>query len=194
MVAKINEPIGFRTAICYNEKKVGRGVAELIDAGNYLKAPEDLSRADKIQRFDMLAQRHKSITRNTLHIALSFDLSERVSREKLAEIAGVYMEKIGFGDQPYLVYQHHDAKHSHIHIVTINIREDGTPIQLHNIGRNQSRQARMEITKEYGLVPAGRNTKDVILEIEGQDAHRMQYGKSDVLNGITHVLHTVLKD
>jgi hypothetical protein len=28
------------------------------------------------------------------------------------------MDKIGFGDQPYLVYRHLDAGHPHIHIVT----------------------------------------------------------------------------
>ncbi len=55
------------------------------------------------------------------------------------------MSKIGFGDQPYLVYQHFDARHPHIHIVTTNIKSDGSRIKTHNIGRNQSERARREI-------------------------------------------------
>ena len=64
------------------------------------------------------------------------------------------MERIGIGNQPYLVYQHHDAGHPHIHIVSIKVREDGSRIDTQNIGRNQSEKARKEIEKEFGLVKA----------------------------------------
>jgi uncharacterized protein YijF (DUF1287 family) len=48
------------------------------------------------------------------------------------------MEKIGFGEQPYLIYKHEDAGHPHIHIVSTTIKADGSRINTHNIGRNQS--------------------------------------------------------
>ena len=64
------------------------------------------------------------------------------------------MERIGFGNQPYLVYQHHDAGHPHIHIVSIKVREDGSRVDTQNIGRNQSEKARKEIEKEFGLLKA----------------------------------------
>jgi hypothetical protein len=44
-----------------------------------------------------------------------------LSKEKITEIAVEYMDKIGFGEQPYLVYQHFDSGHTHLHIVTTNI-------------------------------------------------------------------------
>ena len=40
------------------------------------------------------------------------------------------MQGIGFGNQPYLVYQHHDAGHPHIHMVTANIQADGQRIKM----------------------------------------------------------------
>ena len=55
------------------------------------------------------------------------------------------MEKIGFGEQPYLTYQHFDAGHPHIHIVSVKVRADGSRIDTQNIGRNQSEKARKEI-------------------------------------------------
>ena len=55
--------------------------------------------------------------------------ADKLSKEKLKEIANEYMQKIGFGEQPYLLYQHHDAGHPHIHIVTTNIKADGKRIR-----------------------------------------------------------------
>jgi hypothetical protein len=74
--------------------------------------------------------------------------------ETLQRIAFDYMDRIGFGDQPFLVYQHHDAKHPHIHIVTTCIQPDGTSIDLHNIGQELSEPAREALEKEYGLTRA----------------------------------------
>ena len=48
------------------------------------------------------------------------------------------MNKIGFVEQPFLVYKHEDAGHPHIHIVSTTIKGDGSRINTHNIGRNQS--------------------------------------------------------
>lgn len=64
------------------------------------------------------------------------------------------MDKIGFGSQPYPVYQHQDAAHPHLHIVTTNIQENGHRIRTHNIGKNQSETARNEIEVQFGLIKA----------------------------------------
>jgi hypothetical protein len=64
------------------------------------------------------------------------------------------MDRIGFGEQPFLVYQHHDARHPHIHIVTTRIRPDGEAIDVHNIGQELSEPARMALEEEYGLTRA----------------------------------------
>ncbi len=64
--------------------------------------------------------------------------------EKLKEVAETYMTKIGFAEQPYLVYSHHDAGHPHLHIVTTNIQNTGKRIELHNMWKkiNQKRPGR----------------------------------------------------
>ena len=62
------------------------------------------------------------------------------------------MEKIGFTNQPYLVYEHLDAGHPHIHIVTTNIEATGKRIDTYNIGKLKSELARKEIEKKFGLV------------------------------------------
>ena len=44
-------------------------------------------------------------------------------KKNFKEIADEYMQKIGFGEQPYLLYQHNDAGHPHIHIVTTTLKK-----------------------------------------------------------------------
>lgn len=55
------------------------------------------------------------------------------------------MERIGFGEQPYLVYKHNDAAHTHVHIATINIKPDGKRIDTHGIGWKLSEPARIAL-------------------------------------------------
>ena len=154
MVAKITVPISIQRALNYNEQKMREGKAECIYAHNFLKEAEQLNFYEKLKRFEGLISLNNRASTNTVHISLNFGLNEKIEKEKLVEIASVYMDKIGFTEQPYLVYQHRDAGHPHIHIVTTNIQKDGKRISLHNLGRNASEMARKEIEIIYRLTKA----------------------------------------
>jgi len=148
---------------------------------------------EKLNRFERLIALNKRATTNTVHISLNFGLNETIGREKLTEIASVYMAKIGFAEQPYLVYQHLDAGHPHIHIVTTNIKKDGKRISLHNMGRNESTKARKEIEIAYNLVKAEDQKKQPD-EIKPLYAQRITYGRSSTKRGITNVLDAVIPE
>lgn len=192
MVAKITTPNTVGRALNYNEKKVQKGVATCLYAGNFLKDANDLTFGEKLARFKALNELNTRAKTNTLHISLNFDPTERLSHEKLLQIATTYLVKIGFGDQPYLVYEHRDAGHPHIHIVTTNIRENGRRIDTYNIGKNASEKARTEIEVAFGLVKASskRGLQKVIESIPA--TQKIQYGKTDSKRAITNVLNTVI--
>lgn len=190
MVARIKTPAAISRALNYNEQKVQQGHAVLIHAEGFLKDKEKLLFRDKLDRFQDLISLNESKT-NSLHISLNFDNSDRLSGEKLTAIARDYMEQIGFGQQPYLVYQHHDSGHPHIHIVTTSIRADGTRIDTFNIGRNQSEKARRSIETTYGLVKA-EGRQQHAEKIKSVTALRVQYGRSEIRRAITNVLDAVL--
>src|SRR5947209_9143093 len=109
MVARITSPSSISRALNYNEQKVQQGVAERLFAGNFLKDIQQLSFQEKLQRFELQNALNAQVHKNTLHISLNFAAEDKLSREKLIEITAEYMDKIGFGAQPYLVYQHRDA-------------------------------------------------------------------------------------
>jgi hypothetical protein len=194
MVAVIKTSSSIRGILNYNENKVEIGKAECISAVNYPLELEKLSFTSKLNRFLKLAELNTNAKRNTVHISLNFDPSENHSKEKLAEIADTYMEKLGFGRQPYLVYQHYDAGHPHCHIVTNNIQRDGKRIDLHLLGIRKSEPARKEIEEMFGLVKAeGRKQKEQF-SLYPIDVGRVEYGKAESKKAINSVLNQVLFD
>jgi len=194
MVAVIKTSSSIRGILNYNENKVEIGKAECISAVNYPLELEKLSFTSKLNRFLKLAELNTNVKRNTVHISLNFDPSENHSKEKLVEIADTYMEKLGFGRQPYLVYQHYDAGHPHCHIVTNNIQRDGKRIDLHLLGIRKSEPARKEIEEMFGLVKAeGRKQKEQF-SLNPIDVGRVQYGKAESRKAINSVLNQVLFD
>lgn len=193
MVAKIISGKTIRGVLNYNEQKVAKGKAELIAAGNFISDVEMLSYNQKYNRFHSLIQQNERTKTNAVHISLNFDKNDQLDKLQLEQIAETYMSKIGFGDQPYLVYEHFDASHQHVHIVTTNIEEGGNRIPLHYIGKNQSEQARKEIEIEYGLVKAESKQlkeddflKPIILS-------KAEYGKSETKAAISNTVREVVR-
>lgn len=191
MVAVIKTGHSLHRILNYNENKVKEGVAEFISASNYPIDAERLSFTHKLNRLLKQAALNENVTRNSVHISLNFDPSEKLSNEQLKEIADTYMQKIGFGMQPYLVYQHFDAGHPHIHIVSVKVRADGSRIDTQNIGKNQSEKARKEIEISFGLMKA-ESMKRNQYQLKSAYTKKVQYGKSDSRKAITNVLDAVL--
>lgn len=193
MVAKITTPARILAALNYNENKVKQGKAQCIDANGFLPELHELSFTQKLHGFERLNQRNERAQTKTLHISLNFDPSERLSKNKLNAIAAAYMKGIGFDRQPYLVYQHFDAGHPHIHLVTTTIKEDGSRINTHNIGRIQSERTRKELESVFGLVAASRKQR-LQLDLMKPLSAKVLYGKSESQKAINLAVNTVLQN
>jgi len=191
MVAKITFPKSIEAALNYNEKKVQKGQAECLLAVNYLREARDMNFYHKLNGFENRNTLNERAGTKTLHVSLNFDPSENLSEKQLGAIAESYMDKIGFGSQPYLVYRHHDAGHPHIHIVSTTIKEDGIRINTHNIGRNQSEQARKAIEQDFNLIRAEQQKKLNRQSIVAADPEKAVYGKAETKRSISNVVTAV---
>jgi hypothetical protein len=191
MVAKIAIAKAVSGALNYNENKVQKGKAECLEAANFRYEAKEMNFYQKLAEFESLNCLNDRATTNTLHVSLNFSPSERFSDNMLIEVANEYMEKIGFGEQPYLVYKHEDAGHPHIHIVSTVIKDDGKRINTHNIGRNQSEKARKEIEQKYGLVKAERQQQIITPKIRAVDIKKVEYGLQETKHGISNVVNIV---
>jgi hypothetical protein len=191
MVAKIKTGRSITGAINYNEHKVRLGKAELILAQGYLKDPYNLTFTDKLQRLTDLTNRNERTLVNALHVSLNFAVGENLEKDILQQIADDYMDGLGFGKQPYLVYQHHDAGHPHLHIVTTNIEPDGKRISFHLLANKASESARKQVELTYNLVKAEDQGKQQ--NVIGKPLERVDYGKSELKRSITNVVNEVVK-
>jgi hypothetical protein len=192
MVAKIKSGKSLIGALIYNENKVKAGKAKMISTNGYTKSDDKLSFQDKLFRLTDLAERNLRTKTNTVHLSLNFDVNERIETDKLIDITGDYMKRIGFESQPYLIYKHFDAGHPHVHIVTTNIQADGKRISLNNIGLLKSEPARKAIEMEYGLVKASDKTL-AIHASESLELKPVNYGETDTKRAITNIVNVIAK-
>lgn len=191
MVAKITFPKRAEAALNYNEKKVQQGKAVCLAANGYLREGHEINFYQKLAGLENRNRLNERAATKTLHVSLNFDPSEKLPNNKLIEIANQYMDRIGFGDQPFLVYKHEDAGHPHIHIVSTIIKHDGSRINTHNIGRNQSEKARKELEHLYGLVRAERQRKATGVSITEVNVEKAIYGKQETKRAISNIVDVV---
>lgn len=185
-------PITINRVLNYNEQKVQQGKAICIGEGNMLLPANCMNFYQKLDVFESRNALSDATTK-TIHISLNFDPSEKHSIEKLDRIASEYMQRIGFGEQPYLIYQHNDAAHPHIHIVSTTIREDGSRINTHNIGKNRSEPARKELEDLFVLVPAVKQEKIQEYALRPIEIEKAQYGYSETRRSITNIVSQVIE-
>lgn len=178
----------------YNENKVSAGEAQLIMASGFAGEIEKMNFQQKLQRFNHLTALKPNVKTNALHISLNFHASEKLSTAKLQDIAIAYMEKIGFGDQPFLIYRHDDAAHQHIHITTTSITAAGERIDLHNIGKILSEPARKAIEQDFKLIRAESKKFKAEPGIKPADLSKAQYGHLPTKRAISNVITAVTRD
>lgn len=191
MVARIVSGKSIRGVLNYNENKIKNCEAVLLMTAGFPRGPESLTFKNKLERFEMLTRQNKMTLTNALHITLNFSPQDVVDELRLQAIALEYMERIGFGGQPFVVYQHFDASHPHIHIATVNIAEGGGRIETHNIGKNQSEKARKEIEINYGLIKAEDQVKETAFMMRPINPERVIYGTRETKAAISAIVREV---
>jgi hypothetical protein len=192
VVVRLKQGTSMKGALNYNEDKVRRGVAELIAASGFACDVEELGFSQKINRFNALISNCISTSYNTIHLSLNFAPGEELDTETLQRIARDYMTRIGFANQPFLVYRHDDTTHPHIHIVTTPILQNGKSINIHNLAKRKSEPARKEIELEYGLVIADNRKKEQLLPLQPILLEAANYGQSETKKAISNIVREVV--
>ena len=156
MVAKINYGSSLYGALAYNGEKVNEGVAKILETNKVFSPADgthDISAC--MQDFMAYMPSHVLTKKPVIHISLNPHPDDSLTDEQFSAIAQEYIEKMGYGNQPFVVYKHEDIDRHHLHIVTLAVDEQGKKI---NDGNNfyKSKHITREIEQKYGLLPAER--------------------------------------
>ncbi len=140
----------------YNFKKVQHNEAAVLCVNELRKGFDGTFQMDKV-----LADMQKAIpeqcrTKKTVfHCSLNPHPDEKLSDERLTQIAKEYMEALGYGNQPYIVFKHNDIAREHIHIVSLRVDFDGNKINDKFEGR-RSKKITNALEKKYNLIPSSK--------------------------------------
>lgn len=154
MVANITTGNNLYGALAYNQQKVDQEKGKVLST-HIVREPADgifnvAGTAEDLQRW---MPSHFRTEKPVIHISLNPDPKDILSDEQLSEIAAKYMDRMGWGEQPYIVFKHSDIEREHIHIVSVQVTPDGK--KINDKLRNERSVAVTEaLEKEYRLHPA----------------------------------------
>lgn len=148
----------------YNERKNDQGTSELLAAENFGALGHggaEISKADYINYLKMTAALNPRVTNKQFHAIVSTK-ERNHSPEELRDIAEQYLEKMGYGNNPYLIYSHTDTDNNHVHIVTTRVDKQGNKVD-DSFERVRSQKVMQEI---LGQSAAEEVKRDVATSIE----------------------------
>lgn len=153
-------------ALAYNQNKVDSEEAKVLFSNRMLLSEDgNFSISECMRSFEMQMPVQLSTKKPILHISINPHPEDVLSDSQLSDIAKEYMQKLGYGDQPYLVYKHTDIDRHHIHIVGLRVDENGRPLN-DKFEHRRSKQITRELEKNTGFtrqnernVPNARNLK-----------------------------------
>ena len=164
MIAKISSTENLGGALGYNFKKVQHNEAAVLCVNELRKGFDGTFQMDKV-----LADMQKAIpeqcrTKKTVfHCSLNPHPDEKLSDEQLTQIAKEYMEALGYGKQPYIVFKHNDIAREHIHIVSLRVDSQGRKINDRYEGR-RSKKITDALEKKYNLIPSSKVSEKTTTE------------------------------
>ena len=154
MVAKISYGSSLYGALAYNGEKVNEGVAKILETNKVFCSADDTHDIAACMQ-DFLAYMPSQVRtkKPVIHISLNPHPDDKITDEQFSAIAQEYIEKMGYANQPFIVYKHEDIDRHHLHIVTLAVDEQGKKI---NDGNNfyKSKHITREMEQRYGLHPA----------------------------------------
>lgn len=188
MYANITSGSKIAGAILYNKRKIDEGHARLLGTNRMLggRDPQHLGMEECLASFAPYLQANRNTDKPVIHISLNPDPRDRLTDEQLLEIAAEYMERMGYGRQPYFVVKHEDIDRAHIHIVSVRVDENGRKISDSN-ERRKSAAILRKLEKKYKLYRLEKGQRQ-----ERPDLKRLEYGKGDTVQQIASTVRAVL--
>ena len=151
MVAKITIGSGLFGAIRYNAEKVNEGKGQLLDTNKIFNdGTGKVNIAQVAQDFERHMPRQMRTEKPVIHISLNPHPDDRLTDKELTEMAHEYMQRMGYGDQPYIIVKHEDIDRHHLHIVSVRVDEQGRRINA-DFTKRRSLAILKDFEQRYGL-------------------------------------------
>ena len=187
MVPKVNSGANVYGVLQYNRIKVEAGEGRILYMqGIPERSDGRFSIEECAEAFGYYTALNPRVRKPVVHFSLNPSPEDRLSEAQLTRLAAEFMERMGYGRQPYVVFLHEDIARRHMHVVSVRVDEQGRKIDHNNELRRAMAVCR-ELEHEYGLhVP-----EDGGVQTEPEELHRVDYLRSDLKHQLRNVVMTL---
>ena len=187
MIAKISATENLGGALGYNFKKVEKGEASILLATELYQDREGrYTMEDVFADMEALIPKKCRTKKTVFHCSLNPHPDEKLSDETLSQIAKEYMEALGYGKQPYIVFKHNDITREHIHIVSLRVDSRGQKIN-DKFEKQRSKKITDALERKFGLIPSSKVTDKAMKETPKIDTN-----KGNIKEQVASVVRMVL--
>lgn len=188
MIAKISATENLGGALGYNFKKVEKGEASVLLAAELYQSNDgNYTMEDVLADIQALIPKKCRTKKMVFHCSLNPHPDEKLSDETLTQIAKEYMEALGYGNQPYIVFKHSDIAREHIHIVSLRVDSRGQKIN-DKFEKRRSKQITDALERKFGLIPSSKVT-----DREMEEVSKIDTTKGNIKEQVAETLRSVLK-
>ena len=188
MIAKISATENLGGALGYNFKKMEKGEASILLAAELYQDREGRYTMEEVfADMEALIPKKCRTKKTVFHCSLNPHPDEILSDETLTQIAKEYMETLGYGNQPYIVFKHNDIAREHIHIVSLRIDGEGKKIN-DKFEKRRSKKITDTLEREYNLIPSSKIADKMMNETPKIDTTR-----GNIKEQVANIVRMVLK-
>ena len=188
MIAKISATENLGGALGYNFKKVEKGEANILLAAELYQSKEGrYTMEDVLADMEALIPKNCRTKKTVFHCSLNPHPDEKLSDETLTQIVKEYMEALGYGNQPYIVFKHNDIAREHIHIVSLRVDGEGRKIN-DKFEKRRSKKITDALERKYSLIPSSKVT-----DREMKEVSKIYITKGNIKEQVAETLLSVLK-
>ncbi|RRJ89109.1 relaxase [Paenimyroides tangerinum] len=185
MIAKIGRSSSLYGALAYNNLKVEKEKGQILFTNKIIETTNGTYSITQLaDSFEPYLIANRNTEKHTLHISLNPNPKDVVNDDKFIEIAQEYMQKMGYSEQPFIVFKHNDIDRNHIHIVSVCVDENGRKIS-DKFEKMRSMNVCRELEKHHGLIP----TTDKERKENDKIFRPINYKAGDVKSQIASVVH-----
>lgn len=186
MIAKISKGSDVYGVFAYNQNKVDKGEAAVLSSWRFIHDNDCYNVEDCVRSIDHWLIANRRTEKPMVHISLNPDPRDIVSDEDAIDLAEDYLKKMGYEDQPYILYKHQDIARTHYHIVTICVDWDGKKINS-DYEKRRSMKACREIELAYDLhIPTQKELKHM------EKPQAVIYKNGDIKNQIARTVNSIV--
>lgn len=188
MVAKIGHGRSLFGAISYNKLKVDDENGRVLFARHIIEQANGTYQIpDILHSFEPYLSANKRTEKPVIHISLNPNPKDKVTDENFIEMAQKYMDELGFGEQPYIVFKHTDIEREHIHIVSVRVKADGSCIS-DAYEKRRSMEICRKLEQEFNLTPADKQERQNVLPLQ-----KVDYSRGNVKRQVANAVHELAK-